>query len=198
MTGVQTCALPISEALLHAGRCADVYAMGIDSLERTSAIFSQVREHAAAHNRCPKFLLSLRLLIGETEQDAWDKAHKVLEGVVANLQAGQMTSINAKPTERYAELLKLDDRLDTRLWTGITKVTNGTKAVTSLVGTTEQVVDELVRYYDIGVSHFLMSGFDYERDPSELGRTVIPMLRERVKGRTPKNVPGPKLSATGT
>jgi len=186
------------ESLLHAGRCADVYAMGIDTVARTNAIFNKVRAHAAVHNRCPKFLLSLRLLIGDTEQAAWDKAEKILEGVVANLAVGQQTAINTKPTERYAELCKLDDRLDNRLWTGITKVTNGTKAVTSLVGTAEQVVDELVRYYDIGVSHFLMSGFDYENDPTELGRTVIPMLRERVKGRVPKDVVAPALAATGT
>lgn len=171
------------ESIINAGRYADIYATGIDTLDRTRALFDKVRAESAKHNRSTKFLVSLRLIIGETEEAAWKYAHEILDGVMANINTLMTGSINAEPTQRYKELIGLDTCQDTRLWTGITLATKGTKAVTSLVGTAEQVVDEMMKYYDLGVTHFLMSGFDYLKDPDYLGRTVIPDLRARVARR---------------
>lgn len=171
------------ESIVEAGRCADVYATGIDTLARTGTLFDKVRAAAATHGRSLKFCLSARLIMGETENDAWAYAHSILDGVVANLDALKSSSINAVPTQRYKELCSLDACQDTRLWTGITQVTGGTRAVTSLVGTPSQVTDELMKYYDIGVRCFLISGFDMDKDPDHLGRTVIPDLRARVADR---------------
>ena len=49
-----------------------------------------------------------------------------------------------------------------------------------LVGTAEQVADSLLAYYRLGVSSFLMRGFDPVSDTIEFGRELIPRLRAGV------------------
>ena len=54
---------------------------------------------------------------------------------------------------------------------------------TALVGTAEQVADALLDYYDLGVSTFLIRGFDPLEDAIEYGRDLIPRTRELVARR---------------
>lgn len=168
------------ESIKHVGHSADVFALGIDTLERNGQIIEKVRHSGAEHSRELKYCLSARLIVADTESAAWAKAEHILAGVMEHQERLVNASINPNPSDRYHELSNLDSCLDTRLWVGITKATKGTKAVTSLVGTPEQVVDELMKYYDLGVRSFLLSGFDFLADPDELGQTVIPMLRARA------------------
>lgn len=175
------------ESMKHVGQSADVFALGIDTLEKNSETIDKARQSAAEHGRTLQTCLSARLVVADTEAAAWEKAEHVLEGVMENQAQLMGSSINPNPSTRYEELLSLDSCLDTRLWVGITKATKGTKAVTSLVGTHEQIVDELMKYYNLGVRSFLISGFDFLADPDELGRTVIPMLRARAAEREREN-----------
>jgi alkanesulfonate monooxygenase len=54
---------------------------------------------------------------------------------------------------------------------------------TGLVGTPEQVADALIDYYDLGIDHFLIRGFDPLGDAIAYGRDLIPLVRERVARR---------------
>ncbi|MBL8628228.1 MAG: LLM class flavin-dependent oxidoreductase [Rhodospirillaceae bacterium] len=171
------------ESVQHAGRCADVYAMGIETLDKTRALIESVRAAGQQHNRTLEYCLSARLIIADTEEAAWQKARDILDGVMNNLEQLNQHAIDPRTHERFGDLAKREDCLDTRLWMGITKATKGTRAVTSLVGTPEQVVNELMRYYDLGVTHFLISGFDFVSDPDVLGRDVIPRLRAAAADR---------------
>jgi alkanesulfonate monooxygenase len=171
------------ESVQHAGRCADVYATGIETLDKTRELIDSVRASGRQHGRTLEYLLSARLIIADTEEAAWQKARYILDGVMENIEQLNQHAINPRTHERFGDLVNREDCLDTRLWIGITKATNGTRAVTSLVGTPEQVVNELMRYYDIGIRHFLISGFDFVNDPDELGRDVIPRLRAKAAER---------------
>jgi alkanesulfonate monooxygenase len=75
------------------------------------------------------------------------------------------------------------ERLDKRLWTGVARVTGAGGNTTSLVGTPEQVADALLDYYDLGVTTFLMRGFDPLDDAIQYGQELIPLVREAVKNR---------------
>jgi alkanesulfonate monooxygenase len=46
------------------------------------------------------------------------------------------------------------------------------------VGTAEQVADALLAYYRLGISSFLIRGFDPVSDTTEFGRELIPRVRE--------------------
>ena len=50
--------------------------------------------------------------------------------------------------------------LDKRLWTAVAAATGARGNTTALVGTPEQVAESLLAYYDLGVTTFLIRGFD--------------------------------------
>ena len=54
---------------------------------------------------------------------------------------------------------------------------------TALVGTPEQVADALLDYYDLGVTTFLIRGFDPLEDAVQYGRELIPLVRDEVARR---------------
>jgi alkanesulfonate monooxygenase len=74
-------------------------------------------------------------------------------------------------------------RLDKRLWTAVAAETGARGNTTALVGTPEQVADALLDYYELGVSTFLIRGFDPLNDATEYGRELIPITRKRVADR---------------
>jgi alkanesulfonate monooxygenase len=45
------------------------------------------------------------------------------------------------------------------------------------------VADSLLRYYDVGVTTFLIRGFDPYDDAVDYGRELIPLLREGAANR---------------
>jgi alkanesulfonate monooxygenase len=81
---------------------------------------------------------------------------------------------------RQFALAQEKDVHDERLWMGITKATGALGNTSCLVGTAEQVADSLLGYYRLGVSSFLMRGFDPVNDTIEFGRELIPRLRAGV------------------
>jgi alkanesulfonate monooxygenase len=74
-------------------------------------------------------------------------------------------------------------RVDKRLWTAIAQETGARSNSTALVGTPEQVADALLDYFDLGVSTFLIRGFDPLEDARDYGRALIPHTRALVAQR---------------
>jgi len=74
-------------------------------------------------------------------------------------------------------------RLDKRLWTGIAALTGAAGNSTGLVGTPDQVADAMLDYYDLGISTFLIRGFDPLVDAIQYGRELLPRVRALVAGR---------------
>ena len=75
------------------------------------------------------------------------------------------------------------DRVDQHLWTAIARETGGRSNTTSLVGTPEQVADALLSYYDLGITTFLIRGFDPVVDAITYGRDLLPLVRRKVAER---------------
>lgn len=76
------------------------------------------------------------------------------------------------------ELAAQGSRLDKRLWTGIAGLLGAQGNSTSLVGTAEQVAEALLDYYDLGITTFLIRGFD----PLN-GKRLIPLTRHPLAKR---------------
>ena len=174
------------EAIDVAGRHADVYATWGETLGATREVVSRVRASAARYGRNPGFSLSLRPVIADTEEAAWKKASEIVERVRANREAaGLPTSGHRPPNDGAARLLKTAAALrqDKRLWTGVAQLTGAAGNSTGLVGTPEQVADAMLDYYDIGIDHFLIRGFDPLGDAIDYGRYLIPRVRALVAAR---------------
>lgn len=174
------------EAIEVAGRHADVYALWGETLEQVGEAVRTVRHAASQHGRNPGFSLSLRPVIADTEEAAWKKADAIVEQVRANREAaGLPTSGHRPPNAGSLRLLETatSTRQDARLWTGVAALTGAQGNSTGLVGTPEQVADALLEYYDIGIDHFLIRGFEPLGDAIDYGRELIPLVREKVAER---------------
>lgn len=184
-------------AIAVAGRHADIYALWGETYAQVAETINRVRAAAAPHGRSPRFSLSLRPVLAETEEAAWAKAGRILERARA-LRAASLGErlINVKATDhappnegsrRLLAAAAQGARLDKRLWTEIAALTGASGNSTSLVGTPDQVADAMLDYYDLGITTFLIRGFDPVEDAFQYGRDLIPRVRalvaERDEGR---------------
>ena len=173
-------------ALEVAGKHADVYALWGESLAQAGDLVRRVRAEAARHGRSIEFSISFRPILAETEEAAWAKADRILEGT-RRLRVEQGFSRGGAQQSEGARRLLADaakgDRVDERLWTAIARETGGRSNSTSLVGTPEQVADALLKYYDLGITTFLIRGFDPLVDAISYGRDLLPLVRRKVAER---------------
>jgi hypothetical protein len=66
------------------------------------------------------------------------------------------------------------------LWTAVAEATGARGNTTALVGTPEQVADALLDYYDLGITTFLIRGFDPWEDAIAYGKSLLPVTRALV------------------
>ena len=149
---------------------------------------SRVRAAAAKHGRpTPRFSLSVRPILADTEEKAWAKADEILARATAlQDKTGYRKPADGHATAGARRLLALAEqgtRIDKRLWTEIAKLTGANSNTTALVGTPEQVAEVFGDYYDLGISHFLIRGFDPLIDAIEYGRELIPLTRKLIAER---------------
>ncbi|HTR05143.1 MAG TPA: LLM class flavin-dependent oxidoreductase [Paraburkholderia sp.] len=174
-------------ALAVAGKHADVFALWGESLDAVRDTIARVRAAAAAHGRadCIRFSLSLRPILAPTEDAAWARAESILAR--AKEVVGRSPNFTRRPKDPQnvgskrllAEAAK-GSVVDTRLWTGITALTRAAGNSTALVGTPQQVADALLEYRELGVSTFLIRGFDPLEDALAYGRDLLPLVRAAV------------------
>jgi alkanesulfonate monooxygenase len=162
-------------AIQSAGKHADIYALFGETLAQVREQVTRVRAAAAAHGREIRFSLSLRPILADTEDKAWARAQSLLEQVRAAKSASQGYIRGGQPSEGALRLLKAagrGDRHDKRLWTAIARETGAQGNSTSLVGTVDQVADALLDYYDLGVTTFLIRGFEPLEDAMAYGALI--------------------------
>jgi alkanesulfonate monooxygenase len=170
-----------SEGALEMGAAeCDVYAIYAEPRATTSERIAEFRARAAKHGRSVGFNMSVRPIIATTEGAAWDKAYRILDGVTGKLgwarQEGARAPVDNAGRRQFA-FAEEKDVHDERLWMGITKATGALGNTSCLVGTPEQVADAILAYYRIGISSFLMRGFDPVGDATEFGRELIPRIK---------------------
>src|SRR6266576_6813536 len=175
-------------AIEVAGKHADTFALWGESYAQVRDVTSRVRVAATKYGRpTPRFSLLVRPILADTEEMAWAKAEEIL----ARATALQDKTGYRRPAEGHAtagarrllELAEQGTRIDKRLWTEMAQPTGANSNTTALVGTPEQVAEVFGDYYDLGVSHFLIRGFDPLIDAIEYGRELIPLTRKLVAGR---------------
>ncbi|HWU01840.1 MAG TPA: LLM class flavin-dependent oxidoreductase [Novosphingobium sp.] len=169
-------------AIATAGECCDVFATLSDTVEGMSEVVGKVRAAAAPHGRDPAFLMSIRIVMADTEEAAWARADAIRETVRANMAklAPNTPAAKADGFKRTADLAQRGDRLEKCFWNGINQLRGGQSNSGALVGTPDQLADALMDYYRAGVSKFIARGFDPVGDVVAIGRDLIPLLRARV------------------
>lgn len=183
------------EAIAVAGKHADVFALWGETLEQTAETIARVRAAAAEHGREKhiQFSLSLRPVLARTEAEAWARADRILTSAKAIRDGGPNRKLgifkNGDGTvpnvgsQRLLEAAAGGRVRDKRLWTEVAALTGASGNSTGLVGTGEQVAESLLDYYDLGITTFLIRGFDPFEDVLDYGRDLIPLVRAAVAER---------------
>ena len=86
-------------------------------------------------------------------------------------------------SQRLLEIAERGERFDRALWTPTARATGGAGNSNALVGTPETVAAALLDYVDLGVDIISMRGYDLLGDAIDVGRYVIPLVREGVAER---------------
>lgn len=183
----------LSDGAVEVGaKHADTYMLFGEPLAAVEEHVRTIRAAAAAEGRDITFSLSTRPIIAATEDEAWAKARRIYDETVALQQAhrtgntlafaaphaNEKASVSAGLLQEHA---KLGDVHDERLWLGITRLTGPGGNSTAPVGTPAQVAEALLKYYDLGVTKFLIRGFDPLGDVVDWGQELVPLLREGAR-----------------
>ena len=174
-----------SESIDACGQSADVFAMSGDSLANIGEVMKQSTAAAARHGRTLDHMMTVIVILGETEEQAWAKADVVLDefhAMMARAASTQRGPSNfAAASHAGARVLATAAnglRQDRCLWMGVTQAAQGRFGnQTTLVGTAAQVTEALMDYYRMGVSRFLIRGFRPDSDIIAYGEHLFPLLR---------------------
>jgi alkanesulfonate monooxygenase len=158
----------------------DTYALGAGTIADTAAQIAAIKAEADKHGRTLRYSMSMRIVLDDSDDKAWGRANKLLGDIVENqARHGLVGRVKAEDhtPERLAKFSAMPERLDDCLWQGVTKVTQGRLHATALVGAAETIVKSLLKYRAVGVTNFLLTGFEPIADTVRIGADIIPLLR---------------------
>lgn len=184
-----------SEAAFAVGAAeADVYMFYAQPLKYFAEDIKRVEAECKAIGRKepPRFGLIIRPILGDTDGQAWDRANKILEMTKERVAKGKPMMRGSKDMDPNASAGVSDRRQlqhdargslhDRALWTAVAGATQRGNS-TAVVGSPETVAAALLDYVDIGVTTILVHGFDPYDDAVDFGRRLVPLLREKARGR---------------
>ena len=130
----------------------------------------------------------LDLVAPEMSVEAWARAERIIQTIQRTRGAAMLGVAKGAPqnvgSQRLLAAAARGKVLDKRLWTEVAAATGARGNTTALVGTPAQVAEALLDYYDIGVTTFLIRGFDPLEDAGEavlaLGRGCERFQESRI------------------
>lgn len=139
----------------------------------------KIKEVAAKYGRKNEleYAMRLQVICRESEQEAWDFAHQLVEGSEKQkaLKQQRDMGINSVANSRQKILASVENgKMTPHLWTGINDVRAG--AGVAVVGNYRQVAEQLHEFVDAGCSGFCLSGYPHDREAEIFGKHVMPLL----------------------
>jgi alkanesulfonate monooxygenase len=171
------------EAVLVSAKHADVYALWGEPLAEAAAHIETVKTAAAEYGRTPRISLSTRPILAATDAEAWDRAYRILDQAKSQSHGHTAPAPQNAGSQRLLAAAAKGDVLDRCLFTPLATATGARGNSTALVGSVETVTEALLDYYDIGVTTFLIRGYDPLEDAVGY-RELIDRVRETVAQRS--------------
>jgi alkanesulfonate monooxygenase len=163
---------------------AETYMFWGEPLAQIAEQITAVRAAADAAGRpAPRLSVSFRPILGATEDLAWERAHAILDRISPSRFFGDATGPANAGSQRLLAAAASQDRHDRALWTATAKASGAAGNSTALVGTPDTVAQALLDYHDLGVTTFLIRGYDPLDDAIDYGREVIPAVRAEIARR---------------
>lgn len=165
---------------------ADIYMMWGETLQQTGDRIGKMRQLVAASGRekAVRYGIRINLVARPTEIEARETAREMLSKVRPGILAKARTTMENTKREsvgqgRQWELRANSDEewyVEPLLWAGVSVVRSG--AGMAIVGSYEQVAERLLQYVDLGVTVFILSGYPHLEECENIGRHVLPLVRE--------------------
>ncbi|WP_068672222.1 LLM class flavin-dependent oxidoreductase [Oceanobacillus sp. Castelsardo] len=167
---------------------SDVYMLWGETLENTKERIDEMKKRAKAYNRELSYSVSFQVVLGETEEKAFENAERLLTKADVNLlndkreATAKGESIGVKRLHQLMEGGKENNfKIGPNLWAGLTQVLSGNSI--ALVGTPDQVADRIVEFVELGFDKVLLRGFPHLETIQEVGEKVIPKVHEIIASR---------------
>ncbi|MGN5455278.1 MAG: LLM class flavin-dependent oxidoreductase [Candidatus Kurthia intestinigallinarum] len=154
---------------------ADVFLQWGEPVARIGEQIQDVKARAEKYGRTLEYGIRLHIVVRDTEEEAWAAAHHIISQIDTDVQQSiqQIKSgSDSVAQQRMTEIAAKTDRFDKYSWTGIGKVRKG--AGTAIVGTPDQVKEALDDYVNVGITHFVLSGFPHAEEATRFGKDVLP------------------------
>ncbi len=181
-----------------AAQYADTYLTWGEPPAAVGAKLDWIRGLSAEYGRKLDYGLRIHVIARETSEAAWAEADRLLAGVdpadVARVQANLARSESEGQRRMLALHGGRTDRLEIapNLWAGVGLVRGG--AGTALVGSYDEVAQRLLEYADLGITHFVLSGYPHLEEAYQFGEGVAPILERKGVWAHPNR---PVAAATG-
>ena len=168
------------EALGLAGRQADVYLAWIQPRDAIERHLRNAGLQFAQTGRPPAYGLRTHLVVRDTEAEAWGAADELLSQSSEVVKEQRRASFTGTPMVGQRSQAQATDghRLGAHLWNGISTVR--VNCGTALVGTPEQVAQELLGYWKLGIDEFILSGFPHAEECRRAAADLLPAVKSLI------------------
>ncbi|WP_338441842.1 FMNH2-dependent alkanesulfonate monooxygenase [Synechococcus elongatus IITB4] len=163
-----------------AARQVDTYLTWGEPPAQVAEKIAAVRTKAAQAGRQLQYGIRLHIIVRETTQAAWDAANDLIRYVdqetidAAQAVYRRMDSVGQARMSRLHGGSTQALEISPNLWTGIGLVRGG--AGTALVGDPETVAARLQEYADLGIEHFILSGYPHLEEAYRVAELLFPKL----------------------
>ncbi len=175
-----------AEAGPVAAEHADTYLTWGEPVAAVAEKVDWIRTLAAERGRSLSFGIRLHVISRDTSEQAWAEADRLLRTVPPSEIERVQTGLAQSESEGQKRMLDLHRgrsrdlrslEVAPNLWSGVGLVRGG--AGTALVGSHEEVSERISEYADLGIDHFILSGYPHLEEAWTFAEGVVPSLARR-------------------
>ena len=128
----------------------------------------------------PQETLEPHLIVRQSEKEAWKIADELLCQPSKSVlkQRGKSSENTSMVGQRSQSQRYGNNKMGTHLWNGISNVR--VNCGTALVGNVEQVSEELLSYWQLGIDEFILSGFPHVTECNIVSEQLLPVLIDKI------------------
>jgi alkanesulfonate monooxygenase len=164
-------------AIDAAGKHSDYYLSWLEPRQQLAEKLDKVREHATSIGTDPRFALRIEVIARPTAEEAWRVVEHAWRHPLGGISPAGGDSVGAA---RQAGVVPRsgdwrDHEIEPGVWAGFSTLRAG--PALGLVGSYEQVAENLSSLVDLGVDSFILAATPHLEEAYRIGEEVLPLVR---------------------
>jgi alkanesulfonate monooxygenase len=159
----------------------DVFLMWPETEPQLAETMRDMSRRAAEFGRAIDFGLRIHVIVRETERDARAAAERLVSklddaiGQQIKNRSQDAQSLGVTRQDALRAQADEDGFIEPLIWSGIGRARSG--CASAIVGDPDQVLGKLLRYIDMGMRAFILSGYPHHDECDLFARYVLPRLK---------------------